>query len=200
MSRPGADGERLCEGIDGVRTVVVDLEATCWDARDASLAARQRAETEVIEIGAVLLDGTSPPRTFQVFVRPRRWPVLSAFCTEFTGITQADVEAADLFPGAWARFLDFCGGDEGLVFASWGAWDDQMLRRECRRWSVRAPRWTPRNVKAMFAERRGERMGLHAAIGALGQEFEGRCHRGLDDARNVVRVLNSLRTPTEAPP
>ncbi len=191
-------------GIDGARTVVVDLEATCWDVRDPGLANRQRAETEVIEIGAVLLDGSDPPLTLQRYVRPRRHPVLSAFCTELTGITQDRVDTSERFPEVWADFLEWCGGDEGLVFASWGAWDDAMLRRECRRHGLRHPKWTPRNVKAMFAKRH-PRMGLGAALEAAGLGFEGRPHCGLDDARNVVRLLawmdaDARLTTPEAPP
>ena len=178
--------------IDGHRTVVVDLEATCWDARDPALASLQRNETEVIELGAVLLDGSTPAPTFRALVRPRRHPVLSAFCTEFTGIRQEEVAAAPPFPEVWSAFLSFAGGDDGLVFAAWGAWDDLQLRRECARWSLPTPRWSPRNVKAMFAKRES-RMGLRSALESLGCTFEGTPHRALDDALNVVRVLEHLR-------
>ncbi len=77
-------------------------------------------------------------------------------------------------------------------------WDDGMLTRECRRWNLARPRWSPRNVKAMFAAVYGERMGLRSAIEATGGEFEGRNHRGLDDARNGVRVLQWLRARVSA--
>lgn len=189
----------------GQRAVVVDLEATCWDARDPVLAARQRAETEVVEIGAVLFDGAAAPQELQRFVRPKRWPVLSAFCTELTGITQADVDAADAFPEVFRAFLAFTGGDEGLVFVSWGAWDDAVLRRECRRWGLSAPRWSPRNAKALVAAAVGERRGLREAVEAAGLPLEGRLHRGLDDARQVVAVLRwlqdrELTTPRDPPP
>ncbi len=176
------------------RVVVLDLEATCWDARDPILATRQRAETEVVEIGAVRLLGDVPSAPFQSFVRPTRHPRLSAFCTELTGITQADVDAAGPFPAAWAAFLAFCGGDEGLVVASWGAFDDGLLRRECRRHRLPPPRWTHLNLKAKFAARR-ERMSLGLALASLGLPFAGRAHRALDDAQNGARVLAWLRLP-----
>jgi inhibitor of KinA sporulation pathway (predicted exonuclease) len=174
--------------------VVLDLEATCWDARDPILATRQRAETEVVEIGAVRLRDGTPPASFQAFVRPARHPRLSAFCTELTGITQADVDAAAPFPSTWPAFLAFCGGDDGLVLASWGAFDDSLLRRECRRHRLPAPRWTHLNVKARFAARR-ERTSLGGALASLGLPFAGRAHRALDDARNVARALAWLRLP-----
>jgi 3'-5' exoribonuclease 1 len=179
-------------GLSGRRTIVVDLEATCWDEREPVLASQQRGETEVIEIGAVLLAGTPSPATFRAFVRPVRRPALSAFCTELTGITQADVADARPFPEVFRSFLAFCGGDDDLVFASWGAWDDAMLRKECKRHGLPAPRWSAVNVKALFAARR-ERLPLGAALADLGLPFDGRPHRGLDDARNVVRVLAWLQ-------
>jgi 3'-5' exoribonuclease 1 len=45
--------------------------------------------------------------TFHTFVRPRFNPQLSAFCTELTGITQKEVDAAPTFPEAWAQFEAF---------------------------------------------------------------------------------------------
>ena len=44
---------------------------------------------------------------FRTFVRPVRHPTLSPFCTELTGITQADVDAAPAFPAVVARFHDW---------------------------------------------------------------------------------------------
>jgi inhibitor of KinA sporulation pathway (predicted exonuclease) len=188
----------MTTGLDGRRTVVVDLEATCWDARDPILQSRQRSQTEIIEIGAVLLDGTEPSKVLQLYVRPRHYPTLSAFCTELTGITQAQVDAAAPFPQAYRAFLEWCGGDGDLVFAAWGAFDDLLLRKECKRAELPRPRWTPRNVKAMFAARKG-RMALGLALEAIGRSFEGRAHCGLDDARNVVHLLDWLAQDPGAP-
>src|SRR4051812_34120404 len=117
-----------------MRWVVVDLEATCWiPEENQELAADQRNECETIEIGAVALDPAtwgSRTREFRTLVRPRRHPRLSAFCTRLTGITQEQVDAAPSFAEAYGSFLDWTGGDEGLVVASWGAWDDRQLRRD----------------------------------------------------------------------
>lgn len=190
-----------------MRWVVIDLEATCWSAdHDAALAADQRNECEVIEIGAVQIEATEagytlpePARTFRACVRPRRHPQLSAFCTELTGITQADVDAAPPFPESLAAFLDWAGGDDGLVLASWGAWDDRQLRRDAERWGLPEPRWQAFNVRRLFVRRartqrmpRGGWMGLAGAIGALGGSFVGRQHDALDDARNTAWLLSQL--------
>jgi len=80
---------------DADRIVVMDLEATCDDRGTVP-----KHEMEIIEIGAVLLE----PECFSVisehqsFVRPGRHPTLTAFCTQLTTISQADVDAAPRFP------------------------------------------------------------------------------------------------------
>ena len=81
--------------------IVLDLEATCCD--DDSIP---REETEIIEIGAVLVDAATltPGLEFQTFVKPLRHRVLTPFCTKLTTITQADVQrwpaSSLLHPGA----------------------------------------------------------------------------------------------------
>jgi len=74
--------------------LVVDLEATCSD--DGSIPKR---EMEIIEIGAVLVDGQSmePIDEYQTFIRPVRRPQLTPFCTQLTSITQADLASAPSF-------------------------------------------------------------------------------------------------------
>src|SRR5258707_15625193 len=74
--------------------LVIDLEATCEEYDPAF-------DMETIEIGAcwIAADGSVLDR-FQSFVRPVVNPTLTPFCTQLTGITQADVDAAPLFPVA----------------------------------------------------------------------------------------------------
>jgi inhibitor of KinA sporulation pathway (predicted exonuclease) len=69
-----------------------------------------------------------------------------------------------------------------------------MLRKECKRHGLPAPRWDAVNVKAAVSAHRRERLALGPVMDALGLPFAGRAHRGLDDARNVVRALAWLRT------
>lgn len=178
--------------------IALDLEATCWiPEEDPALAADQRNECEVIEIGAVRIDDPGPP--FRAVVRPRRHPRLSAFCTRLTGLTQAEVDAAAPFPEALAALRDWAGGDEGLLVASWGAWDDRQLRKDAGRWGLPTPRWTSWNVKRAVAKRaaregarRGGWMGLSAALTHAGLPFEGTPHRALDDARALAALIRWL--------
>ena len=122
--------------------ICCDLEGTCWDS--GPLQPVQRKETEIIEIGAVRMDRD---RTiideFQTFVRPQRHAELSTFCTDLTGITQADVDAAPPLPEAMAGFAAWIGNPDS-VLVSWGAFDRNQIRRDCRRWDgiyVRKQKW-----------------------------------------------------------
>jgi inhibitor of KinA sporulation pathway (predicted exonuclease) len=179
--------------------LVVDLEATC---DDAVLRSVPRGENEIIEIGAVLVDGRSarPVAELQMFVRPILHPVITPFCTELTTITQEDVDAAPHFPDVAERLAAF---GRGALFCSWGAFDRNLLEREAARHRVPSPlgpaHW---NLKERFAEVQGSRRGLGTAtaLRTLGIAFEGTHHRGIDDARNIARMLPYLLARPAAPP
>ncbi|MBX3161139.1 MAG: exonuclease domain-containing protein [Deltaproteobacteria bacterium] len=179
--------------------LVVDLEATCDD-----LGAVPRDEREIIEIGAVLVDGRSlrTVAELQMFVRPVLHPRLTPFCTELTTIAQADVDAAPHFPEAAARLAAF---GRGALFCSWGNFDRNLFATEAERHRI-APPLGPahENLKERFAEVQGRRRGLGAAsaLRTLGLAFAGTHHRGIDDARNIARTLPYLlgRVPRAAGP
>lgn len=165
--------------------LVVDLEATCDTHHGIP-----RHETEIIEIGAVLVDRETlePQGEFQTFVRPVIHPRITEFCTELTSITQSDVEGAPLFRRAMAELDRWLPGP--VTLASWGAYDHNQLRVEARRRQVRLPWGNDHfNIKEAFAKRVGRRMGVGRALRQVGLTFEGRAHRGIDDARNIVRLL-----------
>lgn len=165
--------------------LVVDLEATCDEHH-----AIPREETEIIEIGAVLVDPTTllPRDEFQTFVRPVRHPKLTAFCTELTSITQADVESAPMLRAAMTSLRRWL--PEPVTLASWGAYDRNQFRRECGRKRIELP-WGAEhlNIKERFGALAGRRMGVGSALRHVGLSFEGTAHRGIDDARNIVRLL-----------
>lgn len=165
--------------------LVVDLEATCDQPESFP-----RDESEIIEIGAVLVDSTTllPLDEFQTFVRPVLHPELTAFCTELTSITQAQLEHAPLLRAALAalgRWLP-----QPVTLASWGAYDRNQFRRESQRKRITLP-WDAQhlNIKEAFGKRVGQRMGVGQALRRMEMRFEGTPHRGIDDARNIVRLL-----------
>lgn len=166
--------------------VVVDLEASCWKA------AWVRHRMETIEIGAVRLDDAlRAVDEFDSFVRPVVVPRLSTFCRELTSITQEQVDAADTFPKAFARFVTWLGtGSRRLV--TWGAFDLGQFRLDCERHGMTFPEHLAEghvNLKTAFGAWKGlKRVAVPQALEALGLEPVGRAHRGIDDARNIARI------------
>lgn len=166
--------------------LVVDLEATCdergWDINDS----------EIIEIGAVLVRGDTldPLDEFATFVRPTHRPELTAFCTKLTTIRQADVDAAPRFPEAIEALSAWLAG-RSVHLAFWGAYDRNQFSRDRKRHRVTLP-WDKRhlNIKQAFADQLGRRpMGMAQALSIVGLDLVGTHHRGIDDARNIARLL-----------
>jgi len=167
--------------------LIVDLEATCWER-----GAHRPLEMETIEIGAVRVDPVHPERVreFQCFVRPLRHPELSAFCTRLTTIRQAEVDAAEPFARAFPRFVEWLGEPREVLFASWGEYDRVQLLRDCAAHRVAYPFHGHWNLKRYVARKLGRGAGaMDARLAELGLALEGTHHRGLDDARNLWRLL-----------
>lgn len=169
-----------------MRYAVIDLEATCWEAP------RAVDEMEIIEFGAVMLEGASGPAIadFARLVKPTREPVLSDFCQQLTGITQAEVETAADF-GVVLQEFEAWLGSRPAVMCSWGAYDFKQLDAECKRHQVSFPPLLSSyvNLKRAFARRMGIRpCGMRRALQLAGIPFAGHHHRALDDARNIARI------------
>lgn len=168
--------------------LVIDLEATCDDG--GRMPSRQM---ETIEVGAVLVDAATltPAGEFQSFVRPVRHPALTPFCTRLTTITQAQVDRAPRFPEALAALRRFLAGRDAL-FCSWGRYDKSQLEQDARHHGVALPFGGRHlNLKERFSQRLGEsrRYGMAGALARVGLALEGTHHRGIDDARNIARLL-----------
>ena len=181
--------------------LVVDLEATC-DRRGFP-----RDQMETIEVGAVLVDAATatPIDEFQTFVRPVVRPWLTPFCTELTSITQHEVDHAPVFAdamAAWGRWLAPHTAGRDFVFASWGRYDRHQLEQDARRARCTLPVGDRHvDLKSEFATARGiRRCGMARALHAVGLPLEGTHHRGIDDARNIARLLPFILAPTDRPP
>lgn len=179
--------------------LVIDLEATC----DEDKRIRTK-EMETIEIGAVLVDGDTlePVDEFQTFVKPVRHPVLTPFCTRLTSITQSDVERAPRFPEAMARVRQFIAGRPAL-FCSWGVYDKHQFEQDAHYHRANLPFGKEHlNLKKRFSDVLGEteRYGMAGALRRVDLRLIGTHHRGIDDARNIARLLPWVLGRKQAPP
>ncbi|GGT29694.1 DNA polymerase III [Streptomyces purpureus] len=169
---------------------VVDVEATCWDGSPPP-----GAVSEIIEIGLTVVDLRAGERSarHRILVRPVRSAV-SAFCTELTGLTQAEVDTGVSFAEA-CRTLAAEHRAGTRPWASWGDYDRRQFARQCRATGTPYPfgrRHT--NAKAVFTDAHGlgKRPGMAQALRIAGLPLEGRHHRGEDDAWNIAALVLSL--------
>lgn len=169
--------------------LIIDFEATCSDT-----GAVPREEMEIIEIGAVLADAATfaVVDDFQSFVRPVRHPTLTQFCTRLTTITQADIESAPGFADMMAALDAWLQPYGAPLFCSWGDYDRKQLQQDCAYHDLPYPFGEDHlNLKRAFGRRQrlAKGPGLGSGLKMAGLTFEGTAHRGIDDARNMTRLL-----------
>ena len=169
---------------------VVDVEATCWDGEPPV-----GAVNEIIEIGLTVVDLGSGERIgkHRILVRPARSAV-SAFCTELTGLTQAEVDTGLDFERA-CRILAVEHHAGARPWASWGDYDRHQFTRQCQATGTPYPfgrRHT--NAKAVFTQAHGlrKRPGMAQALRIAELPLEGRHHSGEDDAWNIAALVLNL--------
>jgi inhibitor of KinA sporulation pathway (predicted exonuclease) len=175
--------------------LVVDLEATCWEENVDGTNRRQNVEDmEVIEFGCVVCDikGTVIDSK-SYFVRPQLHPVLTAFCTKLTSITQSDVDKAPYYPGVITLLNDWLTQYDLSHWMSWGNYDKNQLNSEWSRHGV-SPGFLKlphENLKKRWSKGKKafRNAGPKVALKYHGLEFEGNYHRAIDDALNIARLI-----------
>lgn len=183
--------------------LVIDLEATCWKLNDPEAPREDESVpgsgviNEIIEIGAVLLDGESlqVKNSFQSFIRPRYFPILSDFCKELTSITEQDISGApDLFSTlmVFTDAFGLNGNETDPIFCSWGMYDKKQLQRDCSRCNVPYPFAEDNhvNLKQVISKALNKKhLGMAKALNVLGLDLKGTHHRGIYDAYNICRIV-----------
>jgi inhibitor of KinA sporulation pathway (predicted exonuclease) len=168
---------------------VIDLEATCWAADPPA-----GQVSEIIEIGLCVIDTERRERVGRdrIMVRPARSEV-SGFCTELTGITQAEADGGVDFREAVGILVDRHRSD-GRPWASWGEYDRRQFERQCRSTPARYPFGSEHlNAKVLFSEAFSvRRLGMAAALEHAGLPLIGRHHNGADDAWNIGALILHL--------
>jgi 3'-5' exoribonuclease 1 len=170
--------------------IIYDIEATC------DRVVPKDYFHEIIEIGAVRYDdhGFETGR-FSTLVRPIINPSLTSFCSELTGISQTDVNKADLFPRVMEDFYQWCShlqeGDD-FVLCSWGSFDKRVMLSNSKAHEYESE-WINQhiNLKLQYQMLVKSKIpiGLNKGLIREGLEFQGTPHRALDDAINTGRIF-----------
>lgn len=171
------------------KIIIIDLEATCWNG---PVPAGQ--ENEIIEIGLSVLNTETGAITQNqgILIKPQRSKV-SPFCTELTTITQELLDREGVLFDEAIALLEEQYNPFEYTWASYGAYDLNMLQKQCKKFNVPYPMGKQHiNVKQLFAETKGlaKPTGMNGALSILNIPLEGTHHRGVDDAKNIAKILH----------
>lgn len=127
--------------------------------------------------------------------------VLSDFCVELTGISQEQVDSAQSFEEVLKCFEEWLlkwelGTKHKFAIVTDGPWDmTRFLYGQCQFSNIPFPEWGNKwvNLRKVFSNfYRCKRFCLKNMLEYVDMDFEGRPHCGLDDARNIARILLRL--------
>lgn len=168
--------------------IVIDLEATCWNGK---VPAGQ--VNEIIEIGICVLNTSTGEisKNEGILIKPERSKV-SPFCTELTTITQDMLDAEGISYKDASAKLSANYNAHHYTWASYGAYDLNMMKKQCKIRGVEYPLSQNHiNVKTLFSQVKGlkRKVGMNGALGILNIPLEGTHHRGVDDAKNIAKIL-----------
>ena len=139
---------------------------------------------------------------FHTYVQPIIHPKLNPICTEITGITQDMVNGQPILPEALKMF-DSWMQSEGLlkegvnfIFVTCGDWDlKNGLSKNCDYIKLAYPDYLKRwvNIKTYFQAIVGKKgHGMKSMLRDLELNLDGRHHSGIDDSRNIAKILHEL--------
>lgn len=177
--------------------LVMDFEATCQE--DKGLKPQ-----EIIELPCVVLS-TSDWKTkdvFHTYIKPRVHPILTAFCTELTGIMQETVNDQPYFTEVFPSFCEWLtkGGyfdNANSSFVTCGNWDLKiMLPNQCNLDGITLPdqfkQWI--DLKYTFCESTGYYpKSLKDMLMRLNLPLQGHLHSGIDDVNNMISIIQTLK-------
>ncbi|WP_026904659.1 3'-5' exonuclease [Pedobacter glucosidilyticus] len=170
------------------KILIIDLEATCWEDK-----APVGMESDIIEIGLCLLDVQSGEISDSraILVIPER-SELSEFCTSLTTITQQLLDEQAISFKEACNILKKEYQSQSRAWASFGAYDYKQFQRQCNSLGIGNPMGPSHiNVKTLFALKRKltHEQGMAGALALLEIPLEGTHHRGVDDAKNIAKIL-----------
>lgn len=171
--------------------VVFDMEWNQTMGPKTLLPDGRSLECEIIEIGAVKLDGDlNVADTFKRYVRPTFYTKLTKRVRELTGIEKGVLETEGVpFPEAARDFFEFCGDDFKTV--TWGPCDLPALKDNLAYYRIPRPEIVNIDLQAVFDRLTGSKnnTALESAAEKLSLSVPNRLHDALNDAFLTAEVL-----------
>ena len=156
-------------------------------------------EFPVLKVNAQTFETES---VFHSYVQPTIHTKLNPVCTEITGITQDMVTGQPTLPEVlrmlddWMRAEKLLDKDVKTCFATCGDWDLKTgLPVQCKYQNIQYPDYLRKwiNVKDSFRTIIGRKgHGMKTMLEDLGLELDGRHHSGIDDSKNIAKILKTL--------
>ncbi len=178
--------------------LVIDLEFCRVDRQLARLG-KYYGSSEIIEIGAVILDENNLiVDRFKSYVQPV-YGRPDSVVTELTGITEADLKDAPHLAKALKEMAAWMG-DRELIAASWSKADYVQLSVEMEQKRIKNPA-----VEALFEDwvdlqeaytkfaGQDHQVSLKSAMEESLVDAEGKFHDGADDAFNTAKLIGMIR-------
>lgn len=163
---------------------------------------------ETIEIGAVMLDEELNEITsFRTFVKPMHIQEISPMITRLTGITNATIMGAPRFATAFRMFSNWCQeANDEFIIHTWSNSDYHQIISEIEskeyelnevEKKMMATEWSDFQIEFDKRVKKNRQLSLRAALEMIGEDFTGKEHDALDDARNTAklyRIFNDEET------
>ncbi|ORX87286.1 hypothetical protein BCR32DRAFT_228129 [Anaeromyces robustus] len=177
---------------------IIDYEATC------DVDGGFDYPNEIIEFPAILVRSYTNEieSEFHEYVKPTNNPILTDYCKKLTGITQEQIDNADVFTVVLEKFEKWLGNYStypfnNICFVTDGPWDIRdFIRKQCEFSNINRPpyfhHWI--NLRALFKcfYKTREWKNLNGMLSHLNMTFEGHEHCGLDDTRNITRIVQCM--------
>lgn len=172
---------------DASKMLVIDVEATCWDAKEET-----SSQSEIIQFGWCFVSTVTGERFDRgsLLVRPTRSKI-SQYCTDLTGLTWPDLKRhgvtyADacrhLVKMGMRRYACFCLGN-----------DVDVINRQCK--EMDAPRpfcdsWIDAGILLWLTSGSDKKLSLTQYCELFGVGMEGSVHSADWDAWNLAGVVS----------
>lgn len=182
-----------------MKHIIVDLEMNGVAKEYDNDELKGTTHKEIIEIGAVMLDEEYREiDSFMTYVKPQLNDVVEYRYTQLTGITTAMVKDAPVFADAIKAFADWCAScnDEFKLY-QWSENDRTQIVSEMKMKEhlpkgneVRLTKeWIDFQKEFSTLLGSSKAIALEKAMDYAGENFKGRQHDAMSDARNTAELF-----------